>query len=212
MKHPNSDKSSVTSELTPAGQIRREEMRVALLEKMSLQHARRKNRKQVLKLLTLVLVLASSFSWMIWKNMRPHSEPHQWAAGLNRSDRSFAPKTSESDPMSSGVMNPNEMKADIEKSGSSDSEKTETGYSLTNRTKTGLPAKTYGNENSINPYPTKHTAIDRYVVSTSQIQTRTMETINDNEMLELLKQAGVQGWIAEIGEERVVLDGNGKRL
>lgn len=137
--------------------------------------------------------------------MSPHSEPHHWAAGLNRSDRSIASKTSESDTMNSNAMNPvttnpNKMKAVIEKSGSSD---------LGN---TGLPAKTNGNESYMNPYPTKHTAIDRYVVSTKQIQTRTMESINDNEMLELLKQAGVQGWIAEIGEERVVLDGNGKRL
>ncbi len=51
-----------------------------------------------------------------------------------------------------------------------------------------------------------------FVVSNKDydLESLKLETIGDQEMLRLLEDAGIQGWIAEIGEKRVVITSEGE--
>ncbi len=53
---------------------------------------------------------------------------------------------------------------------------------------------------------------NQFVVEDIHVQPREMEQIDDDQMLKLLKQAGVDAWLAEIDDERIVLTQSGKRL
>ena len=52
----------------------------------------------------------------------------------------------------------------------------------------------------------------RLIVQQNVVTPREMESIDDDQLMELLKQAGVDAWLAEINDERVVLTESGKRL
>ena len=177
---PKHSKTLNRQELSTEGQSRRDEMLPELVGAMTELHARRQNRRRLLKLSSVLLVLFSSMFWMVSQSMNRRNESTPNASAENI-DGGSIPDSDQNVRSKKGV-----------KSNSS-------GSMPPYESKSEPPAK-------------KKTLVEKYVVSTNNIEARQMESIDDEEILELLKQAGVQGWIAEIGDERVVLDIDGKRL
>lgn len=56
------------------------------------------------------------------------------------------------------------------------------------------------------------TRYSQLIVQQTEVTPREMESIDDDQLMELLKQAGVDAWLAEINDERMVLTKSGKRL
>lgn len=56
------------------------------------------------------------------------------------------------------------------------------------------------------------TQYSQLIVQQTEVTPREMESIDDDQLMELLKQAGVDAWLAEINDERIVLTKSGRRL
>lgn len=175
-------------ELSEAGSSRKVEMLNGLQESMTSLHRRRHIRYRCCQLAGVVALMIPICIW-IYAQALAAFEPHQNAV-----------VELEHDPVSN--------------------ERERSESDLDQSPHRSVPSNRQANApNSLNepakhssPHRSKKSLIEKYVVTTADVEKREMEFIDDAEMLELLKQAGVEGWIAEINDQQVVLNSEGKRL